>query len=97
MSESLENKRKRLVFRSGHRGTQEMDLILGSFAKAYVPGFNEEELQLYDDLLQESDPDLYNWYTGKEEVPSDLMNPLLEKLLDHKVKEPSWNKPANQS
>lgn len=56
MPDSLENKRKRLIFRSGHRGTQEMDLILGSFAKAHVPGFNEEDLQLYEDLLQKATP-----------------------------------------
>ncbi|MCB1530593.1 MAG: succinate dehydrogenase assembly factor 2 [Rhodospirillales bacterium] len=86
MPDSLENKRKRLIFRSGHRGTQEMDLILGSFAKAHVPGFNEEDLQLYEDLLQESDPDLYNWYTGKEDVPASCQdNSILQAFLDHKV------------
>ncbi|HCK32094.1 MAG TPA: succinate dehydrogenase assembly factor 2, partial [Rhodospirillaceae bacterium] len=28
--ESIEDKRKRLIFRSWHRGTKEMDLILGT-------------------------------------------------------------------
>lgn len=85
MSETIENKRRRLIFRAGHRGTQEMDLILGSFAKLNISAFSDEELNQFDDLLQESDPDLYNWYTGKEEVPKDLMNPVFERFLGHTV------------
>ena len=35
-------RRKRLLFRSWHRGTREADLILGSFAEAYLAGFDED-------------------------------------------------------
>lgn len=83
-NETIENKRKRLIFRSEHRGTKEMDLIMGSFAKKHVPSFSEEELSHYDEVLNISDPDLYNWITGKEEPPANDMNPVLEKLLEHK-------------
>jgi antitoxin CptB len=82
---STENKRKRLIFRSGHRGTKEMDLILGSFAQEHVPGFSEGELAQYDELLCESDPDLYNWLTGKEAPPSNVLTPVLEQLLSYKL------------
>ena len=70
--ETIDHKRRRLIFRSAHRGTKEMDIILGRFAQAYVPDFTEEELTVYDDLLCRSDPDLYNWVTGKEEPPADV-------------------------
>jgi len=83
-NENIENRRKRLIFRSGHRGTKEMDLIMGSFAAQYVPGFSESELGLYEDILQFSDPDLYNWITGREEAPANVSNDVLEKLLAHK-------------
>ena len=83
-NETTENKRKRLIFRSGHRGTKEMDLILGSFARKYVPEFSEDELAVYDDLLQENDPNLYNWITGKEEAPANLQSPVFERLKKHK-------------
>lgn len=69
MTDPLENKRKQLIFRSGHRGTKEMDLLLGSFAQKHVPDFTEDELEEYAELLNESDPDLYNWMTGQEEAP----------------------------
>lgn len=89
MSETLENKRKRLIFRSWHRGTREMDLILGSFAQAHVPGMNKADLAAYDELLMESDPDIYNWYTGREDVPADKNTPVLKALLNHDYVDPS--------
>ena len=36
MSETIEDKRKRLLFRSWHRGTRELDLLMGSFAEAVL-------------------------------------------------------------
>ena len=82
--DNLEKKRKRLIFRSEHRGTKEMDLVMGSFARQYVPDFSAEELAQYDEILKENDPDLYNWISGKEVVPANLMNAVFEKLLKHK-------------
>ena len=83
MSDPLENTRKRLIFRSWHRGTREMDLIMGSFANTCVENFNEEELALYDELLHNSDPDLYNWISGREDLPDEHRSPVMEKLLEH--------------
>jgi antitoxin CptB len=74
--------RKRLIFRSWHRGTREMDLILGRFADAHVSAFNERQLEQYEQILTCNDPDLYNWITGQEPVPANMLGPVLEKLLD---------------
>ena len=84
--EQVENKRKRLIFRSWHRGTREMDLIMGSFADNYVNSFTDEELSLYDEILTHNDPDLYNWISGQEVVPANFLNPVLERLIKHTVK-----------
>lgn len=84
--DSIENKRKKLIFRSGHRGTKEMDLIMESFARAQVSSFTESELSDYEELLNESDPDLYNWITGKELVPQHIAGVgVYQKLLRHKM------------
>lgn len=80
MNESLENKRKRLIYRSWHRGTREMDLILGPFADKNVPGFSESELEMYEALLLNSDPDLYNWIAGVEEPPANVTSDVFERL-----------------
>ena len=61
-----------------------MDLIMETFAKKHVPGFDEDQLALYEDILTHNDPDLYNWITGKESPPANVMNAVLEKLLAHK-------------
>lgn len=58
-----------------------MDLILGRFADAHVPDFSNDELRQYDDILQHSDPDLYNWITGQEAVPANFMNGVMEMIV----------------
>ena len=81
--EELDNRRKRLIFRSWHRGTREMDLIMGSFAEAHVPGMDHGALDLYEELLHTPDPDVYDWISGQKPVPANMINPVIEKLLNH--------------
>lgn len=69
MSESIETRRKRLRFRSWHRGTREMDLLLGPFADASLETLSEAQLDHYEALLELSDPDLFAWITGSQAVP----------------------------
>lgn len=71
-SESLENRRKRLRFRAWHRGTREMDLLVGSFADAHLEGFESDQLDRFEGLLLEADPDLYAWMIGRADPPNDL-------------------------
>ncbi|ALG71255.1 hypothetical protein VY88_02275 [Azospirillum thiophilum] len=70
-AESLENRRKRLRFRSWHRGTREMDLLMGSFADAHVVTFDHDMLDRFEALLELGDPDLYDWMSGREPVPAE--------------------------
>ena len=85
MAETQEDKRKRLQFRSWHRGTRELDLIMGTFADRVLPDLTEGELDLYDQILTHPDPDLYNWITGVEDVPANFQNSVMERLLRHRV------------
>lgn len=85
MSNELQNTRKRLIFRAGHRGTKEMDLLMGGFALEHVPGFDAEELAAFEVLLTENDPDLYNWITGTEKPPANIAEqPVFQKLMAYK-------------
>ncbi len=83
MPETLENWRKRLTFRSWHRGTREMDLLMGSFAEAYVPSFGEADLRIYEEILTTNDPDVYDWITGRKTAPAELHSRVLDLLLSH--------------
>jgi antitoxin CptB len=72
---------ERLRFRSGHRGTREMDLLLSHFAAAHLAAFSPDELDQYEALLECNDPELYNWITGAERVPAEHDSGVMRKLL----------------
>ena len=75
-------RRKRLRFRSWHRGIKEMDLLLGPFADRHLGGMSEGDLDGYEALLEESDPDLYNWISGREPIPETQNMTLLRRIID---------------
>ncbi len=54
--------KKKIIYRSEHRGTKEMDLLLGNFVKKYINSFNERELNELVSLLNIDDEILYKWY-----------------------------------
>ena len=63
-SGGLDDRRKRLLFRCWHRGTREMDLILGRFADAQISELTDDELGQLEQLIEVPDPDLYAALTG---------------------------------
>lgn len=77
----LDIRKKRLIFRSWHRGTREMDLIMGRFADRHVPGFDGDQLDQYERLLSCPDPDVYDWVSGRTPPPEEEKTPVLELLL----------------
>jgi antitoxin CptB len=64
-SGGLDERRKRLLFRCWHRGTREMDLILGRFADAEIAELTDDELDQLEHLIEVPDPDLYAALTEK--------------------------------
>ena len=56
---------KKLLFKASHRGTKEMDIILGNFAINKLEEMNNIELNLFEELLDLPDPDIYKWITNK--------------------------------
>lgn len=79
--ESLNTKRKRLIYRSWHRGTKEMDMLLGKFAEIHIPNMSEPELGKYEALLDLNDPDLYEWYSNPEKLPQEHRNEVMALFL----------------
>ncbi|MDX1402095.1 MAG: succinate dehydrogenase assembly factor 2, partial [Kiloniellales bacterium] len=55
-SDALEIRRKRLRFRSNHRGIKELDLIIGRFADRYLNSFDAAALDAYEKLLEIPEP-----------------------------------------
>ena len=62
MTDDIEMRRRRAAYRACHRGTKEMDLILGRFAEARLPRMTLEELDDFERLLALPDPLLTQWF-----------------------------------
>ena len=54
--------KKKIIYRSMHRGTKEMDLLLGNFVKKYVDILDSDELKDLEKLLFIEDEVIYKWY-----------------------------------
>ena len=81
MTSSSEIRRKRLSFRSWHRGTRESDLILGRFADAHLAGFDEAQLDRYEALLDCADADIFDWVSGRTAPPPEHAHDVTRLLL----------------
>jgi antitoxin CptB len=58
MHEDLESRRRRAAYRASHRGSKEMDWLLGRFAASALEGMSAETLERFEQLLALPDPDL---------------------------------------
>jgi antitoxin CptB len=77
---TLDVLRRKLGFRAWHRGTCEADLLVGAFADQYLPEFVAEELRQFERLLEEDDPVIDDWITGRQLVPKEHENRIMALL-----------------
>ena len=77
-----EIRRRRLLFRSWNRGTQESDLILGSFAEAWLANFDLPQLDRFEALLDCSDPDLFDWIFEISAPPPEHDHDVMRRLRE---------------
>ncbi|WP_212524045.1 succinate dehydrogenase assembly factor 2 [Actibacterium sp. MT2.3-13A] len=82
MAETPENRLKRMKMRAWHRGTKEMDIILGRFADAKLAAMTAPQLDLLDALMEENDQDLYQWVTGQAPAP-ERFAALIDEIATH--------------
>jgi antitoxin CptB len=80
--DQLDIERKRLKFRSWHRGTREMDLLLGRFAERRLDAFDDGALRAYAALLEQPDPDIYDWVCGRGDCPDGELRPIIAALTE---------------
>ena len=71
--------KKKIVYRATHRGSKEMDILLGNFVKNHIRDLNNEDLNDLERLLNFEDEItkgsmLFN--KGK------INNPILQKFID---------------
>jgi antitoxin CptB len=79
-SDGLDDRRKRLLFRCWHRGTREMDLILGRFADAEIGMLTDDEISQLERLIEVPDPDLYAALTGEKVLAGEYAGALFDRI-----------------
>ena len=82
----MENKKKiinKILYRSTHRGTKEMDILLGNFVKKYINILNTNELIDLCELLNCDDSVLYDLYfnnVNHDHIPANKITEMLKKF-----------------
>jgi len=83
--EDIALRRRRLRYRAWHRGTKEMDLLLGPYADARLEAMDTAELDRFETFIDEADTDLQKWLLGQEPPPADVDHALMTDLLNFRT------------
>ncbi|MDI4662827.1 succinate dehydrogenase assembly factor 2 [Xanthobacter autotrophicus] len=81
-SDGLDERRRRILFRSWHRGMREMDLILGGFANSEIEALSDADLDAFEALLEPEDQKVFSWISGSEPTPIEFDTPLFRRICD---------------
>jgi antitoxin CptB len=80
MTDDVESRRRRAAFRAGHRGTKEMDWLIGRFAEARLPAMPPAGLAAFERLLLLPDPELHDMILYPEIAPAGEHTELIGEL-----------------
>jgi antitoxin CptB len=61
MTDDLDTRRRRASYRAHHRGTKELDFLIGRYADARLASCSLDELARFEWLLAIPDPTLQEW------------------------------------
>ena len=78
MTDDLDIRRRRAVYRASHRGTRELDWLLGRFAAARVAGMTDAQLARFEQMLSLADPDLQGWLMDSRRPATGDLAPEIE-------------------
>lgn len=84
-SESIEIRRKRVLYRANHRGTQEMDILIGGFVADGLKEFDAAMLDRLEALMDEEETDLQAWIMGQRAIPATVDRALIDTIRNHKI------------
>ncbi len=73
--------KKKILHRSKYRGIKELDIIFDRFVEKYNSSLSNEELKQLEELLNLPDNELLDILLKKVDIPSNLKNQVLQKIL----------------
>ena len=87
-SHGLDPRRRRALFRAWHRGTREMDLLLGPFADAHIAELDDHDLADFEALMEVPDDELYTWIVGRVPVAKNLHSRIIDSIVAFHARDP---------
>ena len=78
---NLSLRRKKILFKCTHRGTKELDILLGNFVSHHINLLKPKELDYLEVILGFNDIDLYKILTNKKEIDKKMNKLLLKKII----------------
>ncbi|BBE71249.1 succinate dehydrogenase assembly factor 2 [Oharaeibacter diazotrophicus] len=82
-SEDLDVRRRKALYHAWHRGTRELDLLLGRFADAEIAALSEAELGEFEALMEVPDRELFGWILGREPIPAERDGGVLARIVEY--------------
>lgn len=95
--EEIETRRRRLKYRASHRGTKELDIILGGFADANLWTYSIEQLEAFEQLLEEEEVFLQSWLMKLSEPPAGINVALIEEIAADHARRVAKNRSAEST
>ena len=83
--ENKETLRRQIIYRATHRGSKEMDILLGEFVKKYISDLNTDDLKNLNEIISIEDELLYDWYFNKINNEKIANNKVSQKLRNFKL------------
>jgi antitoxin CptB len=79
-----ERRIKKLLFQSRHRGMREADFLIGGFAERHLAALPDADIDAFERLLDEPDPDVVDWILGRAPAPPAHDGPVLQLIKKFK-------------
>jgi len=80
MTDDVSSRRRRAAYRASHRGSKEMDWLLGRFVVAHVDRIEADALARLERLVALPDPDLHDMILLPDVTPAGEFADLIEQL-----------------
>ena len=78
---NLQVRRKKILFKCTHRGTKELDILLGNFVSNHINLLKPKELDYLEVILGFNDIDLYKILTNKKEIDKKMNKLFVKKII----------------
>ena len=73
--------KKKIIYRSTHRGTKEMDIFVSNFVKSIINSLSIDDLLDLDNLINMNDEDIVKIFQGQKIFKN---NKILDYLIKYK-------------